>query len=111
MKIQVENELNKLFDFQGQTIEVSDQSVFTLKYLGLHEEEGKKINISEPITAAQSQSGHFLSFIMTVHPYQADPTLKNSHTTYRDRCYFTLLLSSVGCNIMEYESDPHTSYR
>ena len=37
VKTQVENGLNKLFYFQGQTIDVSDQSIFTLNYLGLHD--------------------------------------------------------------------------
>ena len=30
MKIQVENGLNKIFDFRGHTIDVSDQAVFTV---------------------------------------------------------------------------------
>ena len=33
VKTQVKNSLNKLFDFQGHTIDVYDQSVFTLKHL------------------------------------------------------------------------------
>ena len=40
VKTQVVNELSKLFNFRGHTIDVSDQSVFTLKDLGLHDEEG-----------------------------------------------------------------------
>ena len=36
MKIHVENGLNKLFNLQRQTIDVSDQAVLILKYLGLH---------------------------------------------------------------------------
>ena len=51
---------------------MSGQSVFTLKDLGPHDDEGKKINISAPLTTGQRQSGHFLLFMMTVHPYQAD---------------------------------------
>ena len=46
MKTQVENGLSKLFGFRGQTIDVSDQAVFTLKYLVLHDEEGKKTNVN-----------------------------------------------------------------
>ena len=42
MKNQVENGMNKIFDFRGQTIGVSDQAIFTLKYLGLHDKEGIK---------------------------------------------------------------------
>ena len=37
VKKKVEIGLSKLFDLQGQTIDVYDQSVFTLKYLGLHD--------------------------------------------------------------------------
>ena len=44
-KNQVENGLNKLFNFWGQPIHMSDQAVFTLKYLGFHDEQGKKTNI------------------------------------------------------------------
>ena len=73
VKTQVENGLSKNFDFRGQTIDVYDQAIFILKYSGLHDEEGKKTNVSEPPTAAQRRSGRFLSFIMTVHPDQADP--------------------------------------
>ena len=77
-KIQVKNGLSKLFDFQGRTIDVSEQIVFTLKYLGLHDEEGKKINISDLITVTQRQLCHFLSLMMTVNPEQDDPTCKHS---------------------------------
>ena len=41
VKTQVENGLGKLFDFQGQTINTSDQAVSALKDSGLHDEEGK----------------------------------------------------------------------
>ena len=37
VKPQVENGLRKLFNFRGQTIDVSDQAVFILKDLGLHD--------------------------------------------------------------------------
>ena len=50
VKTQLENGLNKLFNFQGQTIDVFDQAILTLKYLGLHDEEGNKINISDLLT-------------------------------------------------------------
>ena len=39
---QVENILSKIFNFQGQTIDVSDQAVFNLKYLGLYDKKGGK---------------------------------------------------------------------
>ena len=59
VKIQVKNGLNKLFNFQGQTIDVSDQAVFTFKDSGLHDEEGKKTKVSDPITSAQRRLGSF----------------------------------------------------
>ena len=59
VKTQVENDLIKLFDFWGQAMNVSDQSVFIFKYSGIHDEEGKKTNLSELLTAAQRRSVHF----------------------------------------------------
>ena len=38
VRTKVENGTGKLFDLQGQTIDVSDQAVFILKDLGLHDE-------------------------------------------------------------------------
>ena len=60
MKTQVENGLINIFDFQGQTINSSEQPVFTLKYLGLHDEQGKKINTIKPLTESQRRSDRFL---------------------------------------------------
>ena len=37
---QLENVLNRLFDFRGQNIDVSDQDVFVLTDEDLHEKEG-----------------------------------------------------------------------
>ena len=65
VKKQVENGLNNLFDVQGQKIDVSDQVIFTLKDLGLHDEEGNEKNINNPLTETQSLSGRFLSFMIT----------------------------------------------
>ena len=78
VKNQVENGLCKLFDFQGHTIDVSDQAIFTLKYLGLHYELGKKTNVSELLTATYNKSCRFLLFMTTVHLDQADPNCKHS---------------------------------
>ena len=50
VKTQVGNGLSKLFDFRGQTIDVSGQAVFILTDLGLYYEEGKKTNVSDPLT-------------------------------------------------------------
>ena len=38
VKPQVENGLSKIFAFQGQAIDMSDQNIFTLKDSGLHDE-------------------------------------------------------------------------
>ena len=73
VKTQVENGISKLLDFRGHTIDLSDKAVFILNDSGIHDEEGKKTNVSNPLTAAEKRSGHFLSFTMTVHPDQADP--------------------------------------
>ena len=51
VRTQVKNGLSKLFGFRGQTIDVSEKAVFTLKYSVLHDEEGKKISINNPLTA------------------------------------------------------------
>ena len=78
VKTQLENGLSKLFDFRGQTIYVSDQAVFVINNSSLRDEEGKKINVNELLTAAQRQSGHFLFLAMMVHPDQAGPTASTS---------------------------------
>ena len=59
VKNQAETGLHKLFDLRYHTIDVYDQSIFTLKYSGIHYEEVKKINISYPLTLTHMQSGHF----------------------------------------------------
>ena len=71
-KTQVENGLIKLFDLCGQIIDMSDQAIFFLKDSGLHDEEGNKTNVSDPLVAAQRGEGRFLSFVITVYPDQAD---------------------------------------
>ena len=58
-KTQLENGLSKLFNLRGQTIDVSDQAVFTLKYLVLHDEEGKKTNVINALIESQWQSYRF----------------------------------------------------
>ena len=68
MKTQVENGLIDLFDIRGHTIDMSDQDVFTLKYLVINDKEGNKINISDPLTATHKLLGRFWSFMMKVHP-------------------------------------------
>ena len=83
VKIVVKNGLNNLFGLWDQITDVSEQAVLNLKYLGLHDEEVKKINISDPPTATQSKSGSSLSFMITVHPDPADPKYKHSRMTCR----------------------------
>ena len=94
VKKQVENGISKLFDFWDQTIDVSDQSVFNLKDSGIHDEEGKKTNVSNPLTVGQRRSSSFLSFLIMVHPYQADPNCKNIQMNCRD-CVQLLLYVDV----------------
>ena len=83
VKNQVENGLIKIFDFRGQTIYVSTKSFFTLNDLGLHDEEGNKINVSNPLTADQRRSGHFFPFMMTVHSDQDYQKSNRSRMTCR----------------------------
>ena len=54
------NWISKLFDFQDQTIDMSEQAVFTWKDLGPHDEEGNKTNVSDPLTVGQRWSGRFV---------------------------------------------------
>ena len=63
---------------------MSDQAIFTLKDLGINDDEVKKTNVSDLLTVFQRRLGHFLSFMMTFHPYQADSNCKNSYMTCRD---------------------------
>ena len=75
--------LCNLSNLQGQTIDMSDQSIFNLKELGIHDEEGNNINISDPLTASQRRSGRFVSFMMMVYPHNNDPNCNHSHMTCR----------------------------
>ena len=77
VKNQVEIGLSKLFYLRGHTIDTYYQAVFNLKDSGLYDEEGNKINASKPLAASKRQSGYFVSFVMTIHPDQADPNRKH----------------------------------
>ena len=57
VKIQVGNGLNKLLNLQGQNIDVYYQNFYKLKYLGIHDEEGNKIDKSNPLTAIVHDDG------------------------------------------------------
>ena len=52
VKTEVENGPIKIFNLRGQSIDTSDQSIFTLKDSGLHYEEGNKIITSDQLTVA-----------------------------------------------------------
>ena len=73
---------------------MSDQGIFTLKYSDLHYEQGKKINIRNPLTETQRRSSCLLSFMMTVHLYQEDP--KRKHNSMYCRAYVKLPLYVYG---------------
>ena len=60
---------------------MSEQSVFTLKYSLIHDEDENIINIGDPLSATQSKSCHILSFMMTFNPYQTDTKYKKIHMT------------------------------
>ena len=78
MKTQVGNGRINLFNFWGETIGVSDQAILALKHSGLHDEEGEKINIINPLTSSQRKSGCFLFSVVAVQPYQDDPKYKHN---------------------------------
>ena len=58
---------------------MSEQAVFT----GIYDEEGKKIKICGLLTESQRRPCRFVSFMMTVHLYQADPNLNQSRMNSR----------------------------
>ena len=62
---------------------MSDEAVFTLKDSGLHDEEGKKTNVSNLLTEYQRRSGSFLSFMMMFHTEQDDPNFNYSRMNCR----------------------------
>ena len=104
---QGENGLSKLFGFRGQTIDVPEQVVLTLKYLGLHDELGKKINVSETLIAGQRRSGWFLSFMMMVHPSQYDTKCKQICMTCREFIQLPLYLDGIDSSIDTKTLTPH----
>ena len=63
--------------------------------LGLHNEEGNKIHISDLIKATQGRSGCFLYFMVAVHPDQADPKFRHIHMTFRYCVQFPLYLYGI----------------
>ena len=107
-KTKVVNGLSDLFDLQGQTIDMSDQSVFTLKDSGNHDKRGGEINIINQLTSTQRQLGHFVSFMITVHQYQADPKFKYSNMTCRACVQLPLDVYGIDDNIdTQIMTSPH----
>ena len=98
-KTQVGNGISKLFDFQGQTIDVSGQAVLILKDSVLHYYELNKTNVSYPLTTVQRRSGLYLSFMVTVHPYQSDTNLNYSRMTFRSCIQFPLDVDGIDVSI------------
>ena len=80
VKTQVGNDIDRILNFQGQNIYVSDQSIFINIY-GPSYQRRKKTNTSNTLTAAQSRTGYFMSFMIKVHPDQADQKYNYSHMT------------------------------
>ena len=99
VKIQVENGLSNLLDFRGQTINVSDYSSLILKDSDIYDEEGNKTNVNDPFISAQRRAGLFLSFVMTVHPDQADPNINYSRMTCRSCITLPLDVDGIDTSI------------
>ena len=99
VKTQVENGISKLFDFRGQTIDVSDQAIFILKDPGLHDDEGNKTNVRYPLKEGHRRSGRFLSFMTKVHLDQADPKCNYSCMTCRDCVQLPLDVDGIDTSI------------
>ena len=55
--------------------------MFSFKNAGIHDEEGKKIDVINLLTATHMQQGRFLSFMMKIHPYQDNKNCKHSSMT------------------------------
>ena len=49
-KTQAENGLENILDFWGHNIDVSDQAILILEDMSFQDEEGNKINTSDPLT-------------------------------------------------------------
>ena len=62
VKTQVQNGISKILNLWVQTIDVSDQAVFTLKDSGVYEKEVKKTNVSNLIIVGQRRSGIFFVY-------------------------------------------------
>ena len=89
---------------------MSDQAIFFLKDSGLHDEEGNKTNVRDPITASQRRSGCFLYFMMTVHPYQAGPNFNYIRMACRECIQIPLDVDGIYASIdTQILKNPHSS--
>ena len=98
-KTQVENGLRKLFNFRSQTIDVSDQAVFVLKDSVIHDEEEKKNKCKWPAHNSPEEVRLFFSFMMTVHPDQADTNCNYSRMTCRNCVKIPLDVDRINASI------------
>ena len=104
----MENGLDTLFNFQGQNIDVSSQAVFYLMGMDLHDEESKKINMSDPLRSNQRRSFRFLYFVMMFFPYQDDTKFKYSHMSCRVCVQLPLDTNAIYSNINnQIPNTPH----
>ena len=90
VKNKMENGLSKLFNFWGQTIHVTDQTVFTLEYFGLNDWEGEEKN-KRPAHIKPEAIRYFL----VVNDDQDDPKCKHSSMTCRACVKLTLDVDGI----------------
>ena len=73
--------------------------------MGPHDEEINKINVSNPLKSAQRRSDWSLSFMVTVHPDQADPKCKQNIISCRScvklPLYIDVIDGSIDIKILE----------
>ena len=81
---QVENGLEKLFDFWVQIIDVSDNDIFVLTCVGLNNRKVINTTIGNPIKESQRRTCHFLLLIIAVQIDQSEPKFKYRQMNCRD---------------------------
>ena len=87
------------FVSEGRPLMCLNEPFFTLKDLVIHYEEGNKTNVRKLLTAGQRQSGRFLLFMMTVHPYQSNPNCKHSRMNCRACVQLSLYVYGIDDSI------------
>ena len=93
------NGLSKLFNLRGRTIDLSEQSAFTINDSFLRDKEVNKINKIDPLAATQRRSGHFLPFMITAHPDQASPNCKHSRMNCRACVQLPIYVNGIDASI------------